>query len=93
MATSLKSLALCFLVFLSFGLAISSPPASASPGWELILDRPTPNFRGMDFTSESEGWLVAGAGLLHTTAAATGRPTAPASRSSRGATATARSTP
>lgn len=43
------------------------PRAAAAPGWELILDRPTPNFGGIDFVSDSEGWMTAGAGLLHTT--------------------------
>jgi len=49
------------------GLAGSGRPASAAPGWEIVLDRPTPNFGGTDFVSDNEGWMVAGAGLLHTT--------------------------
>ncbi len=72
------ALLLTVLILLTTGLALSPPPASASPGWELILDRPSPSFRGMDFVSDDEGWLVAGAGLLHTTdGGATWQETAP----------------
>lgn len=55
------------LLAVLLSLTISPSSANASTGWELILDRPTPAFGGMDFVSEDEGWLVAGAGLLHTT--------------------------
>jgi photosystem II stability/assembly factor-like uncharacterized protein len=48
-------------------LALATPSANASPGWEIVLDRPTPNFGGIDFVSADEGWMTAGAGLLHTT--------------------------
>ena len=75
-----RLLALCSLLLLTMGLALGPPRASAAPGWELILDRPGPDFRGIDFVSESEGWLVAGAGLLHTTdGGATGEEAAPIS--------------
>jgi photosystem II stability/assembly factor-like uncharacterized protein len=60
-------LALPAIAFLAAALALSTSPAAASPGWELILDRPTPNFGGIDFPTADEGWLVAGAGLLHST--------------------------
>ncbi|MCH8160478.1 MAG: hypothetical protein IIB88_01150 [Chloroflexi bacterium] len=63
-----RMLSLAGLLLLIVGLLTASPPtANASSGWELILDRPTPSFGGMDFVSQDEGWLVAGAGLLHTT--------------------------
>ncbi|OGO51279.1 MAG: hypothetical protein A2148_00295 [Chloroflexi bacterium RBG_16_68_14] len=61
------SLVLLPLAALAGSLALLPPTASASPGWELVLDRPSPSFGGIDFVSETEGWLVAGAGLLHTT--------------------------
>ncbi len=62
-----RLLALCSLLLVAAGLALGSPRTSASPGWELILDLPGTDFQGIDFVSGSEGWLAAGAGLLHTT--------------------------
>ena len=35
-------LALPALAVLTMALALQSSPAQASPGWDLILDRPTP---------------------------------------------------
>lgn len=55
------------IALLAFGLSASFSSSAASPGWELILDRPTPDFRAIDFVSASEGWLAASTGLLHTT--------------------------
>ncbi len=55
------------LILLTIGLTFSSSPTAAATGWEVVLDRPTPRFQGMDFVSNDEGWLVAGGGLLHTT--------------------------
>lgn len=59
--------ALIALAVLSAAVAFMPRPANAAPAWELILDRPTPNFNGIDFVSDDEGWMTAGAGLLHTT--------------------------
>lgn len=55
------------LILLTLGLTLAPSQTSAASGWELILDRPTPAFQGIDFVSDDEGWLVAGAGILHTT--------------------------
>lgn len=62
-----RLLAISALLLVAAGLALGSPRTSASPGWELILDLPGTAFQGIDFVSDSEGWLAAGAGLLHTT--------------------------
>ena len=62
-----RLLAISTLLLVAAGLALGSPRTSASPGWELILDLPGTDFQGIDFVSESEGWLATGAGLLHTT--------------------------
>jgi photosystem II stability/assembly factor-like uncharacterized protein len=62
-----KLLALAALAVLLSSLVLLAQPAAASPGWEKVLDRPTPSFGGVDFVSDSEGWMVAGGGLLHTT--------------------------
>jgi photosystem II stability/assembly factor-like uncharacterized protein len=59
--------ALLSLGLTATALLLAGSPAAASPGWELILDRPTPDFGGIDFVSEYDGWMTAGAGLLHTT--------------------------
>lgn len=51
------------------GLATPTAP-SISQGTALpylILDRPSPMFRSVDFVSVEEGWMLAGGGLLHTT--------------------------
>lgn len=58
---------LLFLTSLVALLALTPLDAAASPGWAQILNRPTPDFGSIDFVSETEGWLAAGAGLLHTT--------------------------
>ena len=64
----LRALSLAGLLLLMVGFLTATPAtANASSGWELILDRPTFNFNGIDFVSEREGWMTAGAGLLHTT--------------------------
>lgn len=55
------------LILLTLGLMLTPSQTSAASGWELILDRPTPAFQGIDFVSNDEGWLVAGGGILHTT--------------------------
>lgn len=62
-----RALAVLGAALLLIGALTAPTTTHAASGWELILDRPTPNFGGMDFVSEDEGWLVAGAGLLHTT--------------------------
>ncbi|MCH7579179.1 MAG: hypothetical protein IIB22_02925 [Chloroflexi bacterium] len=63
-----RNFSLIGLLLLMVGVLTATPAtANASSGWELILDRPPPSFKGMDFVSAGEGWLVAGAGLLHTT--------------------------
>ncbi len=64
---SAKLLPLPALLVLATALALSLSPTAASPGWEIVLDRPTPSFGGIDFPSSEEGWLVAGAGLLRST--------------------------
>ncbi len=63
----LRGLSLAGLLLLIVGLLTTPTRADASSGWELIFDRPTPTFNGIDFVSEREGWMTAGAGLLHTT--------------------------
>ena len=60
-------LALAAIASLIIALAVLPSPAQASPGWDLILDRPKPDFQGIDFPTPGEGWLVAGAGILHST--------------------------
>lgn len=54
-----------------FALAVSlsgpAAPTAANPGWELILDRPKPDFQAIEFVSDNEGWLVTSTGLLLTT--------------------------
>lgn len=74
----LRLLGIAALLLMPVSALFLPAPAQAEPGWELILDRPSPDFRGMDFVSDDEGWLVAGAGLLHTTdAGATWQEAAP----------------
>ena len=66
--TRSRTLSLVGLLLLLVGLLSATPPtANAASGWELILDRPTSTFNGIDFVSEREGLMTAGAGLLHTT--------------------------
>ena len=63
-----RNFSLIGLLLLMVGVLTATPArADSPPDWELILDRPTPMFGGMDFVSADEGWLVAGAGLLPTT--------------------------
>ena len=40
-------------------LALLPDRAAAASGWQIVLDRPTPNFGTVDFVSDSEGWMPA----------------------------------
>jgi photosystem II stability/assembly factor-like uncharacterized protein len=59
--------ALISLALALAAIALLPDRAAAASGWQIVLDRPTPNFGAVDFVSDSEGWMPAGAGLLHTT--------------------------
>ncbi len=62
-----RAFALASFALIVAALGLLPQPAAAASGWEIVLDRPTPNFGAVDFVSDSEGWMPAGAGLLHTT--------------------------
>lgn len=62
-----RVLALVSFALILAAIALLSDRAAAASGWQIVLDRPTPNFGGVDFVSDDEGWMPAGAGLLHTT--------------------------
>lgn len=62
-----RSLALFSLALILASIAVLPDRAAAASGWQVVLDRPTPNFGPVDFVSDNEGWMPAGAGLLHTT--------------------------
>src|ERR1700674_3378045 len=59
--------ALASFALIIVAIALLPDRAAAASGWQIVLDRPTPKFGAVDFVSDNESWMPAGAGLLHTT--------------------------